>query len=387
MTQPALAQRAVGGALALVLASSAGLAAQAIASQEHSFRIVTVVEELQNPWSIAFLPNGDLLVTERPGRLRAVRNGTLGEPISGVPEVRVFGQGGLLDVVLHPDFESNQLLYLSFAKPMGDGNRATTAVVRGRLDGDRLMEVEEIFEADAWGDSRDHFGSRLAFGPDGHLFITIGDRGLEADPANLAGHPAQDLGNHQGTVVRLHDDGRIPEDNPFVGQAGARPEIWSYGHRSPQGLAFHPETGDLWETEHGPQGGDEVNLILPGRNYGWPVIGYGVEYGGARIHASTHQEGMEQPAHHWTPSIATSGLLIYNGDAFPGWQGSFFVGGLNGQQLARLTLDGREVVAGETLLEGLGRIRDVRQGPDGYIYLALDQRGGAPSPLVRLEPQ
>jgi glucose/arabinose dehydrogenase len=348
---------------------------------------VNVAEGLVNPWSIAFLPDGDLLITERPGRLRVVRNGVLQpEPIAGVPEVRARGQGGLLEVALHPDFASNRLVYLAFSKPNADGGEGTTAVVRGRLENDRLSDVQEIFEARAWSSGGNHFGSRLAFDGRGYLFITVGDRGVRPDLATASSHPAQDLTNHQGTVIRLHDDGRVPADNPFVGRSDALPEIWSYGHRNLQGLSFHPETGDLWETEHGPQGGDELNLIQPGRNYGWPVIGFGVNYGGDVIHRSTSQQGLEQPVHHWVPSIATSGLLFYTGDQFPAWRGNLFVGGLGGQQLARLTLDGQRVASEETLMEGVGRIRDIRQGPDGFIYLALDDRRGGETAVVRLEP-
>ncbi len=353
-------------------------------SAMHDYRVVTVVEGLVNPWAIAFLPGGEMLVTERPGRLRSVRNGVLDpDPVAGVPAVFARGQGGLLDVVPHPAFATNRLLYLSYAKPV-EGGGSTTAVARGRYENGRLTGVTDIFVAESRGAG--HYGCRLAFDRNGFLFITIGDR--QAPPAgDLEAHPAQDLSNHHGTVVRLHDDGRVPADNPFVGRAGARPEIWSYGHRNPQGLVVHPETGDVWATEHGPQGGDELNLILPGRNYGWPVIGYGVNYGsGAAIHGGTHREGMEQPARIWVPSIATSGLVVYTGDRFPGWRGSLFSGGMAGEQLARLTLDGTRVTAEETLVRGMGRIRDVRQGPDGYLYLAIDDRRGAPTAIVRLEP-
>ncbi|HUG40741.1 MAG TPA: PQQ-dependent sugar dehydrogenase [Longimicrobiales bacterium] len=354
-------------------------------SADHAFRVVTVAEGLEHPWSIAFLPGGDMLVTERPGRLRIVRNGRLlPTPVAGVPEVFARGQGGLLDVVPHPDFATNRLLYLSYSKPLG-GDESTTAVVRGRFEDDRLTGVEEIFAADTRG--RGHYGSRLAFDGRGHLFITVGDR--QASPSgDLEAHPAQDLSNHHGVTIRLHDDGRVPRDNPLVGREGARPEIWSYGHRNAQGLAIHPGTGDLWLNEHGPQGGDELNLILPGRNYGWPVIGHGVNYrSGSAIHEGSRREGMEQPVHFWVPSIATSGLLFYTGDRFPAWRGNAFVGGLAGEQLARLSLDGRRVTDEETLLRGLlGRIRDVRQGPDGFIYLAIDHRGGDLTRVVRLEP-
>lgn len=369
----------------LPVLTASSLPAQVVQrSALHDYRVVTVVDGLVNPWSIAFLPGGDMLVTERPGRLRIVRNGAvLPDPVPGTPAVFARGQGGLLDVVPHPDFARNRLIYLSYAKPV-DSAGSTTAVARGRFENDRLTDVKDIFVADTKGAG--HYGSRLAFDRNGYLFITVGDR--QAPPSgNLEAHPAQDLSNHHGKIIRLHDDGRVPADNPFVNRAGARPEIWSYGHRNMQGLTIHPETGDLWEVEHGPQGGDELNLIKPGLNYGWPVIGYGVNYGaGAAIHASTSRPGMEQPVWFWVPSIATAGLLVYTGDKFPEWRGNFFVGGMSGQQLARLTMNGQRVDYEETLVRRMGRIRDVRQGPDGYIYLAIDGEGGRPTPIVRLEP-
>jgi glucose/arabinose dehydrogenase len=243
-----------------------------------------------------------------------------------------------------------------------------------------------VFVAQSSG--RSHYGGRLVFDQNGYMFLTAGDR-----QASLMGdaqaHPAQDLGNHAGVIIRLHDDGSVPDDNPFVDQPGAMPEIWSYGHRNPQGLAIHPMTGDLWENEHGPQGGDELNRIEPGQNYGWPVIGYGVNYGGARIHNSTNQPGMTRPAHYWVPSIATSGLMIYTGEQFPDWQGDIFVGGMVGEQLAKLSMgeDGMAVTGETTMVSNMGRIRDVRQGPNGYIYLAIeDRRGGSETPILRLEP-
>jgi glucose/arabinose dehydrogenase len=378
---------AIGALGALAAAAPAAAQSGVIQSEQHAFRVVTVAEGFQNPWSMAFLPGGDILVTERPGRLRIIRGGQLqAEAISGVPAVRARGQGGLLDVALHPDFESNRLIYLSYSKGNADESEATTAIARARFDGERLSDVEEIFEARAWASGGNHFGSRIQFDADGYLFFTVGDRGADPVGGPREGHPAQDLSNHQGTVIRLHDDGRVPEDNPFVGRPDALPEIWSYGHRSPQGFFIHPETGDLWEGEHGPQGGDEVNLVIRGANYGWPVIGEGVNYGGGQIHASNRASGMEGPRHAWVPSIATSGMLIYTGDQFPQWRGDMFVGGLAGEQLARLEMDGQRIVAEETLLAGLGRIRDIRQGPDGLIYLAVDARGGATTPIVRLEP-
>jgi glucose/arabinose dehydrogenase len=360
--------------------------APALRSAHHDYRVVTVAEGLINPWSLAFLPGGDMLVSERPGRLRIIRNGKLLDaPVQGVPEVMSRGQGGLLDVVPHPDFATNRLLYLSFAKPGADSASATTVVARGRFEGDRLTGLQEIFVAQTRG-APGHFGSRLAFDRNRFLYISVGDR-IVPPTGNLEAHPAQDLSNHHGTINRIHDDGRIPADNPFVGRAGARPEIWSYGHRNPQALLVHPETGDVWATEHGPQGGDELNLIGKGLNYGWPVVGYGVNYRtGSAIHAGTHREGMEQPKHIWLPSIGVSGIIVYTGDRFPGWKGSVLAGGLVGEQLARLTLDGQRAELAEVLARRQGRIRDVRQGPDGFIYLAIDNRQGAPTPIVRLEP-
>lgn len=359
-------------------------------SDLHGYRLATVVEGLENPWAIAFLPDGDLLVTERPGRLRIVRDGELvEEPVPGLPEVREGGQGGLLDVVPHPDFDSNRLVYISYAKPNDDDSEGTTAVIRARFEDDELQDVEEIFEAQAWSEGRGHHGSRLAFDADGYLFVTVGDR-QEPPSGDLEEHPAQDPSNHFGTISRLHDDGSVPDDNPFVDDSDALPEIWSYGHRNPQGLAVHPETDEVWANEHGPQGGDELNLVQRGANYGWPVVGFGVNYGqGEPIHDAVRAEGMENPVHQWVPSIATSGLAIYTGYAFPEWQGSMFIGGLAGQQLARVALEDDRYASGEVLVPDLGRIRDVRQGPDGYLYLAID---GAPQEddpgrsIVRLEP-
>ncbi|HIC16387.1 MAG TPA: PQQ-dependent sugar dehydrogenase [Gemmatimonadetes bacterium] len=359
--------------------------AQIHRSTLHDYRVVPVSDGLQNPWSIAFLPGGDILVTERPGRLRVIRKGMLlPDAIPGVPEVFARGQGGLMDVQPHPDFASNGLIYITYSKPYTDLEGARTVLIRGTFQNDALTNVEELFSAQAVGGG--HYGSRIAFDGNGYVFITAGDRQVPSR-GDLYAHPAQDLSNHHGVVVRLHDDGRIPADNPFVGTEGALGEIWSYGHRNPQGLAFHPMTGELWANEHGPQGGDELNVVLPGRNYGWPVIGYGVNYGsGSTIHEGTLKEGMESPKHFWVPSIATSGLMIYTGDKFPAWRGNIFVGGLGGEQLSRLTIDGHTILNEETLFQRMGRIRDVRQGPDGYIYLAIEDRRGAPTGVVRIEP-
>ena len=342
---------------------------------EHSFHLVKVTDGLEHPWGLAFLPNGRMLVTERPGRLRIVDGGKLlPEPVSGVPEVWDDGQGGLLDVALHPDFAENGLVYLSYSSP-DDDDDAATAVARGRLVGDRLEDVEEIYVALPRDDNGRHFGSRLVFA-DGYLFVTTGDRG-DSDRA-------QELDDPAGSIIRLHDDGRVPEDNPFVGTAGVRPELYSVGHRNPQGMALEAATGRIYAIEHGPKGGDELNLIEAGVNYGWPVVTYGKSYMGFKIGEGTHKEGMAQPVHYWVPSISPSGLMIYDANRFPAWQGSFFAGALSGELLVRLEVSGGKVVVEERMLEDLEeRFRDVRQGPDGLIYLLTDHPDGM---LLRLEP-
>jgi aldose sugar dehydrogenase len=372
---PARSGRAAALSLAVVLmgCSPDGLPAQP-SMDRHEYRVVTVVEGLEHPWGVAFLPGGDMLVTERPGRLRLIREGRLvAQPIGGVPEVWSRGQGGLLDVVLHPGFESNGLVYLSYSKPGPQG--AATAVVRGRLEGSELVGVEEVIETRTWGTGGQHFGSRLAFDADGYLYISLGDRGQM--------QRAQDLSDHAGTVLRLHDDGRVPADNPFVGRDDALPEIFTYGNRNGQGLVVHPQTNQVWQNEHGPRGGDEINLLRAGANYGWPVISYGINYNGTPITDITEKEGMEQPVHYWVPSIATSGMAIYQGNRFPGWKGDFFIGGLAGQVVSRVRIEGTRVAGEERLFEGQGRVRDVRSGPDGYLYLLIDAAAGS---LVRLEP-
>jgi aldose sugar dehydrogenase len=348
-----------------------------IQAEGEEFRITVVLDGLDNPWGIAFLPDGGFLVTERPGRLRVYRDGALDpDPVDGVPDVRARGQGGLLDVTLHPDFPENRLVYLSYSKPL-EGGEGTTAVARGRFDGTRLTEVEDIFVARAASSSGSHFGSRLQFDRDGYLFVTVGDRGSMRE--------AQNLQNHIGTTLRLHADGSVPQDNPFVGRDDALPEIWSYGHRNPQGMALHPETGEIWQNEHGPRGGDELNLIRPGANYGWPEITHGINYDGSPITQDTARAGMEQPVLHWTPSIAVSGMDFYTGDAFPSWRGNIFVGALAQQHIRRVTLEGNRVIGQESLLTGFRqRIREVKSGPDGYLYLLTDHSGSGQ--VVRLEP-
>ena len=352
-------------------------AAQTFDSRHYRIRAVTLTDDLDHPWGLAFLPDGRMLVTERVGRLRIVSpNGTLSDPIAGVPEVYAEGQGGLLDVALAPDFAQSRMIYLSFAEP-GDGGGGTS-VARARLgeSENRLENVQVIFRQQPKVGGGAHFGSRLVFARDGTLFITTGDR--QNRPF------VQDLSKLQGKVIRIRPDGTIPPDNPFVHRSGARPEIWSYGHRNMQGAALHPETGQLWTVEHGARGGDELNAPKAGRNYGWPVITYGVDYSGARIGEGQRKEGMEQPVHYWDPSIAPSGLMFYTGDKFPNWKGNAFVGALGFQLVARLELDGERVRSEERLLEGYGqRIRAVVQGPDGYIYLLTDDDDGR---IVRLEP-
>jgi glucose/arabinose dehydrogenase len=370
---------------ALVTSGTSATADAVLRSALHDYRVVTVVDGLVQPWSIAFLPGGDTLITERPGRLRILRGGKLlPQAVEGVPSVLYQGQGGLLEVASHPNFASNRLLYLSYSKPIGDGKQGTTAVVRGRFESDRLTGVEQIFQSVSQG--RGHYGGKLAFDRNGYLFISLGDRQVPPE-GNLEAHPAQDLTNHHGKMIRIHDDGKVPTDNPFVNRAGARPEIWSYGHRNMQGLAIHPETNDVWADEHGPQGGDELNRVGAGSNYGWPVIGFGVNYNtGLAIHSGTHRDGMEQPVNVWVPSIGISGLMIYTGDRFPQWKGNFFAGGMVGERLVRLTMQGTRVASTELLVQGMGRIRDVRQSPDGFIYLVTEDRDGKPTPVMRLEP-
>jgi glucose/arabinose dehydrogenase len=378
--------RMVVSGMALGLAMAGGAEAQTVQrTAQHDYRVVTVAEGLVQPWAIAWLPSGDALITERPGRLRIVRGGKLlPQAVEGVPAVVFQGQGGLLEVAVHPNFAANKFVYLTYSKAKADGTGATTALVRGTFENDRLANVQQLFESVSTG--RGHFGGKIAFDGKGHLFLTLGDRQVPPE-GNLEAHPAQDLSNHHGKVVRLHEDGKVPADNPFASRTGARPEIWSYGHRNVQGIAIDPATGNVWTNEHGPQGGDELNLDRPGRNYGWPVIGFGVNYTtGKAIHDGTHREGMEQPLHIWVPSIGISGAMFYTGDRFPGWKGNLFIGGMAGEQLGRVVIAGEKVVSRETILPGVGRIRDVRQGPDGYIYLVTEDRDGKPTPVVRLEP-
>ncbi|WP_296805792.1 PQQ-dependent sugar dehydrogenase [Thiocapsa sp.] len=343
-----------------------------------------VVDELEHPWSIAWLPDGSALITERPGRLRILRDGALvGKPVAGLPAVLSHGQGGLMDVALHPDFERNQLVYLTFATGTPNANR--TALARGRLQDDRLRDVEVIFEnADAKSGGQ-HFGSRLVWLPDKSLLMSIGDGGNP--PVSFAGgnirDQAQRLETHFGKVLRLTEDGRPHPDNPFVDRKGARPEIYSYGHRNIQGLALDPASGRVWANEHGSRGGDELNLIERGKNYGWPEVTYSMEYRGPRISDETTRPGVVDPLINWTPSKAPSGLAFYTGDRYPGWQGNLFSGALVFGEVRRIVLDGAKVVDEEKLTIG-NRVRDVRQGPDGYLYVLIDSGEGS---LLRIRPR
>jgi glucose/arabinose dehydrogenase len=362
--------------IAAALFAAAGAAAQTYRSDAHAFRIVKLVEGLDHPWSLAFLPDGRMLVTERPGRLRVIADGKLEpKPIDGLPEVTQYGQGGLHDVALHPQFEQNRLVYLAYAARGADG--VGTELARARLGEGRLENLRVLFRQSPKGRAGQHFGGRIVFDRAGYLYLTLGDRG-ERDRAQLPD-------DHAGSVIRLHDDGRVPRDNPFAGKPGWKPEKFTLGNRNIQGAALHPQSGELWTHEHGPQGGDEINIIRAGVNYGWPVITYGRNYGlGTRIGEGTEKQGMAQPLYYWVPSIAPSGMAFYTGGRFPRWKGNLFVGALRDQMLVRLVLKGEKVATEERLLKGvLGRIRDVRAGPDGFLYLLTDERNGM---LVRLEP-
>jgi len=371
-----LKYRLLLGLLIIALTCVSGHGASFYESETARFRVVPLISGLVHPWSLAFLPDGDLLITERPGRLRVVRFGHLLEaPIAGVPVVAAVGQGGLLDLVLHPDFATNRLLCLSYSRHESAGSG--TAIICGELVGDRLINSRVIFAAEPKSRGGKHFGSRLVFDVNGNLYATLGDRGIRAQ--------AQDLSRHPGSVIRIDLNGAALADNPFVHQDNAQPEIFTYGNRNPQGLAWQPKTGVLWMHEHGPRGGDELNQVIAGTNYGWPVISYGKEYWSQNaVGEGTHKIGMAQPVHHWIPSIAPSGMAFYSGNRFPQWQGNLFIGSLKFGELVRLEIDASRVVHEERLLNGdFGRIRDVRLGPDGLLYLLTDSRNGH---LLRLEP-
>jgi len=324
--------------------------------------------EVEIPWGMEFLPGGDMLVTDRGGKLYRLGGKGKLHLIANTPKVKEKGQGGLLDIELHPDFQQNQYLYLSFSKPDDGGSKATTAIVRAKLVDDKLEEVEEIFEGLPYWGTHHHFGSRLEFDREGYLYFSMGDRGKR----NI--NP-QNLDNHAGKIHRIKDDGSIPEDNPFVDQEGAKKSIYSYGHRNPQGLAMNPATGQIWEHEHGPRGGDEVNRIVKGENYGWPVISYGINYNGTTFTEKTHQEGMRQPELYWIPSIAACGMTFIDGNKYPGWEGDLIVGSLRFHYLNRCIIEDDSIVGEEILLKNVGRVRSVEQGPDGYLYIGTEDPG------------
>lgn len=377
MSQPAIRTGLLPALMFLALACAVPDApAQDFSSTYHRFRVTVVADGLAHPWALAFLPGGDVLVSEREGRLRVIRGGRLlPEAVRGLPDVRVMGQGGLLDLLPHPDFQTNRLLYFSYAADLDGG--VTTHVARARLEKDTLSDVDVLFRAEPASRGRVHFAGRLAFDAQDYLYVSVGDRG-DMDRA-------QRLDDLAGKVVRLHDDGRIPEDNPFVGTPGARPEIFSYGHRNPQGMAVHPATGEIWTHEHGPRGGDEINVVRPGVNYGWPVVTLGIDYTGFRIgDGLQHMPGMADPLHSWVPSIAPSGMAFSTSDRFERWKGDLFVGALVQRHLVRLRLIGEVVVEEERLLEDLGRrIRDVRAAPDGSLWILTDHD---PGQVLRLDP-
>ena len=340
------------------------------------FEIKLIASDLRFPWGMAFMPDGNLLVTERIGQLRIITpDGRVSEPIKGVPAVFAQQQGGLLDVALDPAFSRNRLIYLSYAEP--EGSKASTAVARAELIDGRLEKLQVIFRQLPKTEGAVHFGSRLVFAPDGNLFITLGDRGDYLEEA-------QRLGNYFGKVIRIRSDGSVPSDNPFVNNSQAKPEIWSYGHRSVQGAAIHPKTGELWIHEHGPKGGDEINIPQPGKNYGWPKASYGSHYNLMPIKDEHAEQGLEEPIYYWTPSIAPSGMAFYTGDQFPGWRGNLFVGALVGRHVSRLSTDEKKILGEEQLLMHTTRFRDVEQGPDGALYLLTDEENGK---LLKLTPK
>lgn len=361
-----------------IAAMAANAHAETIDSRWATVQVETIAEGLAHPWGLAFLGSGRLLITERPGHMRIVEaDGSLGEPIEGLPEIKVRNQGGLLDVALSPDYDSDRMVYFSYSEPESEGSEITsTAVARARLENNALHDVEVIFSQYPKENGGRHYGGRLQFSANGeYLFIGLGDRGHRSDDAQL-------VNNHTGTLIRIYPDGSVPTDNPFVGQEGAQPEIWSYGHRNIQGMDVQPSTGQLWTVEHGPQGGDELNRPEAGLNYGWPIITHGEQYGGGEVGIGFAKEGMESPVWHWTPSIAVSGLAFYTGNQFPAWEGNALATGLRGNNLARLEIDGDRVIHQE-LMQFDYRIREVKVDNDGYIYLLTDHSDGK---ILRLSP-
>lgn len=347
----------------------------AVESEKLTFKVDTLYAELENPWGMAWLPDGRMLITERKGEILVFENDQFsGVSLGGVPEVHEVNQAGLLDIQLHPDYEENGWIYIAYAKPMEVGG--ATAIMRAKIDGDNLIEQEDLIVTSPNAEGGRHFGSRIVFDNDNYLYFSNGDRG--ATPAN-----AQNLGNYHGKIHRIHDDGRIPEDNPFLDTDGAVPSIWTYGNRNPQGMVYDSANDRIWAHEHGPKGGDEINLMEKGKNYGWPEITYGVEYDDSIISEDTAREGMEQPVHYWVPSIAPCGMVLVTSDLYPDWKGNLLVGALVQQHIARVELDGTTYVGEERLLQDIGRVRHVAQSPDGYIYAVMEGTGL----LIKLVPQ
>ena len=372
------------GGVAFLISTLLLLSSKKITKEHNSkidFNVETVVTGLTMPWATAFLPNGDMLVTERAGKLRLVKDGKL-DPveITGLPKVFYRGQGGLLDVVLHPDYAKNGWIYLSYSSPKAEGEEgedagANTALMRAKLKDHTLTDVQVIFKALPNVKSTPHFGGRIVFDKKGYVFLSLGERGKQA--------ASQELSKDQGKVVRLHEDGKIPTDNPFVNTPGAKPEIWSYGHRNPQGMVMNYSTGVLWEHEHGPQGGDELNIVEKGKNYGWPLITYGIGYDNSIISKDTAMVGLEQPVIYWKPSIAPCGMDFITSNKYKGWKGDLLVGSLKFNYLQHLVMQGNKVLRREIILEKIGRVRYIRQGPDGYIYVVLENSGS----IVRIIPK
>ena len=348
-----------------------------VESEVQRFVVDTVVSDLDVPWGLAFLPGGDLLITERAGKLYRYSGGRLSAPIEGLPPLMATGQGGLMDICLHPDYEKNGWIYFSYSAPDPGSPKkiGNTAIMRARLQNNQLVDQQVIFKASPATDRGHHFGCKLAFDGKGHLFFGVGDRGQHFD------FP-QKLDTHNGKIHRINDDGTIPADNPFINVPGAMPSIYSYGHRNPQGTCVHPVTGDIWETEHGPRGGDEINLIKPGLNYGWPVISYGINYDGTILTDHTEKAGLEQPVHYWTPSIAPCGMIFVTGDRYPGWKNNLLVGSLRFEYLERVVIHDYSVIHHEKLMEGIGRVRNVVMSPDGIVYVAIE----TPGKILRLVP-
>lgn len=347
---------------------------EAVSETSPNYTVETVVSDLNIPWGMTFLPDGSLLITEKAGELIHFKDGKK-TIIEGLPEIYVRGQGGLMDIVLHPDYKSNGWIYVTHASPDGDGEGGNTALFRAKLEGNKLTNMERLYKAELNTKRGQHFGSRIEFDNDGYLYFSVGDRG------NRDENP-QDITRDAGKIYRLNDDGSVPKDNPFVDTPNAKTAIYSYGHRNPQGMAKHPETGEIWVHEHGPKGGDEINIVKKGKNFGWPIISYGINYSGTSFTDKTEMKGMEQPLFHWTPSIAPSGMAFVSSDKYPDWKGNLLVGSLKFEYVERVIIENNKVVKRIKILEGLGRMRDIKQGPDGYIYVSVEGKG-----IVKIIPK